>query len=142
MQEAIIEKFPDADIHISIVWIKKLSGDSEQTAQKAAELFTDHRVAHFYDQYQIVGKEIAKSIGWEGHVAWDIYLFYKPFTGWNKVPPPPIHWMHQLKDRWADKAHFRTGDGLIKELLDAMTKISAMKTPDFCANSLARRTQP
>ena len=123
VQESIIHKFANADICISIVWIKKLSGDSEQTAKKAAGMFTGHRVFHFYDQDQIVGKEIANSVGWDGHIAWDIYLFYKPYADWNKVPPPPTRWMHQLKDSWAHKAHFRTGDGLVKELLDAMTEI-------------------
>jgi hypothetical protein len=34
--------------------------------------------------------------------------------------------MHQLKDSWADKEHFHTGDGLVKELLDAMTKLLDM----------------
>jgi hypothetical protein len=34
--------------------------------------------------------------------------------------------MHQLKDIWADKEHFHTGDGLVKELLDAMTKLLDM----------------
>lgn len=123
VHESIIKKFPDADICINIVWIKKLTGDSEQTAKKAAEMFTDHRVSHFYDQDQNVGKEIANRIGWNGHIAWDIYLFYKPLADWNKLPPPPTRWMHQLKDRWADKTHFRTGNGLVKELLNAMSEI-------------------
>jgi hypothetical protein len=35
--------------------------------------------------------------------------------------------MHQLKDSWADKAHFRTGDGLVRELLNAVTKLLDIK---------------
>jgi len=31
--------------------------------------------------------------------------------------------MHQLPDSWADREHFRTGVGLVKELLNTMTKI-------------------
>ena len=79
---------------------------------------------HFYDQDQIVGKEIAKRIGWDGHVAWDIYLFYAPYATWNNGPPEPKSWMHQLKDSWAHKAHFRTGGDLIKALSNAMTALS------------------
>lgn len=123
VQESIINKFPNANICISIVWIKKLSGDSEQTAQKAAAIFTDHRVVHFYDSNQRSGKAVANRLGWSGNVAWDIYLFYKSGIEWATTPPKPIYWMHQLKDSWADKAHFRTGDGLANELLNAMTKL-------------------
>ena len=123
VQASIITKFPDADICISIVWIKKLSGDSEQTAKKAAAMFQDHRVAHFYDSNKSSGKAIANRLGWTGQVAWDIYLFYEAGVEWTKTEPPPAYWMHQLKDSWADKAHFRTGDGLVKELLNVMTKL-------------------
>jgi hypothetical protein len=49
VQTSIINKFPSADICISIVWIKKLPGDSEQTAKKTAAMFKDQRVVHFYD---------------------------------------------------------------------------------------------
>lgn len=123
MQESIINRFPKADIRIGIVWIKKLSGDSKHTAQKAAEMFTDHRVIHFYDSQKSSGKAIANCLGWTGQVAWDIYLFYEAGVEWNDAPPRPIYWMHQLKDSWADKAHFRTGDDLRSELLNAMTEI-------------------
>ena len=123
VQESIINKFPNADIYINIVWINKLPGDSEQTAKKAAKMFRDHRVVHFYDSNKRSGKAIANSLGWTGKVTWDIYLFYEPGVEWTKTPPRPIYWMHQLKDSWADREHFRTGDGLIKELLNAMTKL-------------------
>jgi len=71
----------------------------------------------------MVGKEIANSIGWDGHVAWDIYLFYARYAAWNNGPPAPKNWVHQLKDSWADKEHFHTGDDLVKELLNTMTKL-------------------
>ena len=123
MQTSIINKFPVADICISIVWIKKLAGDSEQTAQKAAAMFKDHRVVHFYDSNKSSGKTIANRLGWSGQVAWDIYLFYEAGVEWADAPPRAIYWMHQLKDSWAHKEHFRTGEGLVNELLNAMTKL-------------------
>lgn len=123
VQASIINKFPNADISISIVWLKKLSGDSEQTAKKAAAMFKDHRVAHFYDSKKSSGRAIANCLGWTGQVAWDIYLFYEAGVKWTDATPQPAYWMHQLKDSWADKAHFRTGDGLVRELLNAMTEV-------------------
>ena len=128
VQASIINKFPHAEICINIVWIKKLSGDSEQTAKKAAEMFKDHRVVHFYDSNKSSGKAIANRLGWTGQVAWDIYLFYEAGVEWANITPQPAYWMHQLKDSWAHKAHFRTGDSLVNELLNAVTKLLDIKT--------------
>ena len=124
VHEIIIAKFPDTDIAASIIWIPILNNDSIEAALPSVKYLSDKRFRHFYDQDQIVGKEVAKRIGWDGHVAWDIYLFYAPYTGWNKVPPAPNSWMHQLKDSWADKEHFRTGDGLINALSNTMITLS------------------
>lgn len=124
VHEIIIGKFLDADIAASIVWIPILDNDSIEAALPSVKYLGDKRFQHFYDQDQIVGKEIAASVGWDGHVAWDIYLFYPPYAGWNNGPPAPKKWVHQLKDSWAHKEHFRRGDGLVKALSNAMTTIS------------------
>jgi len=94
-----------------------------EEALPSVKFLNDKRFLHFYDQDQIVGQEIANRMGWDGHVAWDIYLFYEPHADWDKIPPKPTYWMHQLRDSWADRKHFRTGDGLVRELLNAMTEI-------------------
>jgi hypothetical protein len=123
VQASIINKFPHADIGINIIWIKKLSGDSVQTAKKAAQMFNDPRVAQFYDPKQSSGKAIANQLGWTGQVAWDIYLFFETGAEWTNTVPKPAYWMHQLKDSWAQQAHFHTGAGLMNALLNAMTKL-------------------
>ena len=107
----------------SIVWIPILEKDSREAALPSVKYLSNKRFQHFYDQDQLVGKEVARSVGWEGHVAWDIYLFYDPYADWNQGPPTPASWMHQLKDSWADREHFRTGNSLVKELKNAMTKL-------------------
>jgi len=131
VHETIITIFADADIAASIVWIPILGDDSIGAALPSVKYLSDKRFRHFYDQDQIVGKEIANSIGWGGHVAWDIYLFYARYAAWNNGPPAPKTWMHQLKDSWADKEHFRRGDSLVKELLNAMTKLLDIKNAWF-----------
>ena len=93
-----------------------LPEDSETTAQKSAAAFDDPRVQHFYDPAKSAGQAIAGSVGWNGHIAWDIYLFYKAGPKWEAAPPRPTHWMHQLKDSWADRRYFRTGGDLTAEL--------------------------
>ena len=101
-----------------------LDKDSIEAALPSVENLNDKRFRHFYDQNKIVGKEIAKSIGWAGHVAWDIYLFYAPYSTWNNGPPAPEHWMHQLKDSWADKEHYFRGGDLVEALSNAMMALA------------------
>lgn len=127
VQESIINKFPDAELDISIVWIKMLSGDSESTAKKSAGMFNDYRVRHFYDPAKRSGKAIADTLGYPGKVAWDIYLFYAAGGVWIETPPKPNYWMHQLSENWADREHFRKGDDLVKELLNVMIKFLGIK---------------
>jgi hypothetical protein len=80
-------------------------------------------VRQFYDPNKRSGKAIAKSIGWGGRVAWDIYLFYEEGSEWIEGPPVPTAWIHQLNENWADRAHFRTGADLVEELFKTMKKL-------------------
>jgi hypothetical protein len=123
VHENVFNRFPDADISASIVWIPILENDSLEAAAPSVRFLSDKRIQHFYDQDQIVGKKIANSVGWAGNVAWDIYLFYAPNIDWTDLPPKPNHWMHQLTDDWAKNDHYRTGDDLKNELLLSMEKL-------------------
>jgi hypothetical protein len=100
-----------------------LPDDTEASAKKSASMLNDPRVHHFYDPDKHSSKAIANRLGWTGKVAWDIYLFYEAGVEWANTAPRPAYWMHQLKDSWAHKEHFRTGDDLVNELLNAMTKL-------------------
>jgi hypothetical protein len=118
--KSIIESFPDADISIAIVWINKLAADSRKAAEVSAGTFNDPRVCQFYDPRQRSGRAVADSLGWQGRVAWDIYLFYTVGHKWDEAPPVPVDWMHQLTDPWADSDRLRTGNGLVRELEGSM----------------------
>ena len=93
-----------------------LPEDSLEAALPTIKLLKDDRIQHFYDPNQIAGKEIAISVDWFGHIAWDIYLFYAPGTEWKDNPPISEHWMHQVSDEWAKDEHYRTGNDLKYEL--------------------------
>ncbi|MBT8352647.1 MAG: hypothetical protein KJO26_15620 [Deltaproteobacteria bacterium] len=97
-----------------------LPEDSLSTALPTIKLLGDKRIQHFYDPKQRSGKEIAMSVGWSGHIAWDIYLFYIPGIEWKDTPPKPAHWMHQVSDEWAKNDHYRTGDDLKYELANSI----------------------
>jgi hypothetical protein len=114
--KSVIEFSPDADIRIAIVWINKLPADSRKAAEKTARTFNDPRICQFYDPQQLSGRAVADSLGWQGRVAWDIYLFYTAGSQWNETLPLPFDWMHQLTDPWADSDRLRMGDDLVLEL--------------------------
>ena len=104
-----------------------LPDDSEASAKKSASMFNDPRVSHFYDSDKHLGKAIAICLGWTGKVAWDIYLFYEAGVEWDKTPPQPSYWMHQLADSWADREHYHTGDDLVNELFMTMKRLLNIK---------------
>jgi hypothetical protein len=112
------------DISVVIVWIKMLAGDSGVTAEKSAGSFRDPQVRQFYDPDRHCGKAIGNSVGWQGKIAWDIYLFYTPGSEWIKSPPTPVDWIHQLKETWADRDRLRTGRDLVEGLETAMSKLT------------------
>ena len=124
MLKSIIESFPNADIRVAVIWINKLPADSRKAAEKSADTFNDPRICQFYDPKQRSGQAVANSLGWQGRVAWDIYLFYTAGSKWNETPPAPVDWMHQLTDPWANPDRLRTGDDLVNELFATMEKMS------------------
>jgi hypothetical protein len=100
-----------------------LPEDSLKAALPTIKLLGDKRIQHFYDPEQRSGKEIAMSVGWPGHIAWDIYLFYIPGIEWAEFPPKPVRWMHQVSDEWAKDEHYRTGDDLKYELTKSLKSL-------------------
>ena len=123
VHENVFNKYPHVDISGSIVWIPILEKDTFDAAMPSVKALSDDRINHFYDRHKTVGKTIANSVGWNGNVAWDIYLFYGPTVKWTEAPPKPEFWMHQLTDDWAEKDQYRTGDDLKNELSVSMEKL-------------------
>ena len=107
------------------MWIPMLDKDTIDAAIPSVNILSDSRIHHFYDKNKIVGKTIANTIGWEGNIAWDIYLFYGSKAVWKKTPPPPNYWMHQLTKTWATKDKYRTCKDLKNELSVSMEKLIA-----------------
>jgi hypothetical protein len=100
-----------------------LDNDSIEATLPSVKFLSGKQFQHFYDQHQNVGKIIANSVGWIGKVAWDIYLFYEPYTDWTDRPPKPKYWMHQLTDDWAQNDKYQTGGDLKNELFVSMKKL-------------------
>lgn len=120
MQEAIIEGFPQADVAVSLVWIRMLPLDNKATARYRALSLRDARIRHFYDPHKRVGKAVAQTYGAVGKVAWDMYMFFPAGVEWESLPPMPAVYAHQLTADWIDTTRCFRGDELIKELIRLM----------------------
>ena len=81
-----------------------MDSDAFEAAQRAAKKFKDRRVKQFYDPQQLSGRIFAKSLGYGGNIAWDMYMFYPQGAVWRDMPPPPEAFMHQLRNSWADQS--------------------------------------
>jgi hypothetical protein len=124
VQNSIVAAFPRAAIRVILVWIPMYPGDSLAEAVKSSQRFADSRVQHFYDSELLAGKTIAQSLGGQGKIAWDAYLFYPRGSEWIETSPTPVFWMHQLTGTtWADATRYRTGDDLSSGLRDAMRQL-------------------
>jgi hypothetical protein len=125
VQQTIIGRFPRADIAVGFVWVNMLPLDNRVTAGFRALTMQAPCVRHFHDPGKQAGRIIAQSLGAQGKVAWDIYLFYPQGVEWADSPPPPAIWAHQLSpSSWADPARYRLGDDLREELTKAMNQLT------------------
>lgn len=120
----LVEGFPDAEFSIGVAWIHMLDSDSAEAAREAARIFDDVRVRQFHDPERRAGKAIAASLGGQGKIAWDIYLFYASGSDWSARPPVPAEWVHQLSADWADQTRFHWEGHLVTKLDEIMSRLS------------------
>ncbi len=123
------------------VLIDMLPGDDEASARAEAERIHDPRVTAFHDPDQRLGRAMARRLGWERPVAWDIFLVYGSAASWTaEGAPAPDAWFHQLNDgepsedatdgdepaeapegvSEPDPARYRSGDDLRSALVAAL----------------------
>ena len=115
--QSVLKSIPDDRIRAYFVWLPVIRSDDRQAALERAKEFPDQRLSHYWDSEQITGRawnEVLKT----SDLAWDVYLLYGPSISWQKAPPAPSFWMHQLSQvnhaPTLDRAKFETK---IKELL-------------------------
>lgn len=126
MQESIVKAFPQADVSLAIAWLDVLPLDDAESATKTAGILAvDPRIRHFHDPDKLLGKAVAKSLGWRGY-AYDIYLFYPKGTAWSGGLPAPAQYVHQLSVH-SDDEHFQIGEDLTRSLRDMMTRAEPKK---------------
>ena len=124
MQTTVLSAYPAAGLRVYVVWVPMLVTDNIETAGTMANLISDPRATHFYDERGEAGRAVAHAVGAAGATAWDCYLFYRAGVMWDRTLPPPDRWMHQLGPSvWADPTRFRWRDSLTAELHSAVAAL-------------------
>lgn len=92
---------PEAELRVYVVWLPVLSRMSPEAlaggARSGAKRLPDARVRHYLDAEARLGEHYTRSLELPmDDPAWDVYLVFGPAARWEKAPPSPAAWMHQL----------------------------------------------
>ena len=98
MQEKVLEKIDSERLKAFVVWTPRFPGDSRAQALSSMKLVSDKRALHFWDGSGWLGKHFGKALKLPANTtfAWDVYFVYDAQAKWDKTPPVPSEWMHQL----------------------------------------------
>jgi hypothetical protein len=84
---------------VYVIWDPIFGGSFDREAKKLSGSFPDKRVSYFKDPNSLAGnlwERVLKTQN-ESEIAWDVYLLYGADAEWDKEPPQPGFWMHQLR---------------------------------------------
>ena len=96
MQSDLLSKHPAADLKVYAVWFNMIWSDAR--GQWSADILTDRRVTHHWDERKTVGQWYAQNVtrgGTAGShaVVWDAYFLYGPEAVWQSDhPPAALRW--------------------------------------------------
>jgi len=107
-----------------IVWVDMLPKDNSADLGALVDEMNNPHFWWFQDPNRRAGRTVAASLGAEGSIAWDIYLFYSGDAEWKDGLPQPRGWVHQLDDPWADPARHKHGDQLEPELAKLLQEVA------------------
>lgn len=83
-------------------------------------LLPDRRAIHFWDAEHTLPEIFRAPLGLSVFCpAWDVYLIYPPGVRWEKTPPAPAYWQHQLgKCATAPRLDGKTFAAELRKMLD------------------------
>ena len=84
VQQNILQKYPDADFRVHVVWFNMLPGDSRDGWDET--VLADPRVTHHWDEERAVGKALVEPLDYDGPIVWDAYAVYGPDAQWDAEP--------------------------------------------------------
>jgi hypothetical protein len=121
VQEELLDKHPDANVRVYAIWFSMFG--TETRDDWPADVLTDSRVTHWWDEGKTVGRWYMprieemretmspQSAGFAGNVLWDAYLVYGPDARWDAAPTGLRRWGRTI---------LKTQDGLREAFADVL----------------------
>jgi hypothetical protein len=122
----VLKNVPDDRVRAYIVWLPIFGGDFHGAAKDLSKEMPDKRVTYFQDSDSLTGNLWEKVLQTEREMAWDVYLLYGADAQWEKEPPLPYFWMHQLTG--VTKAPRLNVEAFEKKLKEMLNTLPANKT--------------
>ena len=91
-----MKEVADDRVRIYVVWDPIFGGNFDGEAKNLSKGYPDKRVSYFKDADSLVGKLWEQTLKTVREIVWDAYLLYDASAKWEKEPPQPNFWMHQL----------------------------------------------
>ncbi len=136
----VVGKLKSTSVEAFAVFIPMLPADGKAQAIEGSQKMASLGIHSFWDGNRSLGNAFGETVKLPNgnKTAWDVYFVYGPDAAWEKTPPKPSFWMHQLAedDRCLDPSKFRNA---VEKQLKAMKGRSSPKLEllmfEGCPNS-------
>jgi hypothetical protein len=121
IQTAVLNTVKDPSLRVYVAWARVLPTDQDAPDEETRSLVPDERAAHFWDAEGSLPALFSSVLQLPaGYPAWDVYLAYPPGVTWEKEPPTPLYWQHQLPGVTAGpRLDGETFAGYLRLIIDA-----------------------
>lgn len=148
MRDDVLAKVKDNRLKVYVVWEPIMPKDGpEPLVAAAAVMAGETRAVQYWDGGAVSGKAYVKKLNLPlKSAAWDIYFLFPPGVKWEKDPPAPSFWMHQLNflpftDGDNNFGHLRLDAARFLEEVQRATSASKQHKPSASHESLKRFLQ-
>jgi hypothetical protein len=89
VQQWILGRDADTRYEVYAIWFSMIDGDERDAFQ--ANVLTDLRVTHLWDEERVVGRWFAENVEVEGcddEIIWDAFYVFGPDATWTDKPGP------------------------------------------------------
>ena len=124
--QKVMRNIPDDRLRVYIVWLPVLMTDDQVSAERRAAEFSDSRLIYFWDANHLTGDSWQRTLRLDG-IAWDVYFIYGSKVNWQKQPPPPDFWMHQLGKHGTERGAPILNEAEFESKVRAALQASAVK---------------
>jgi hypothetical protein len=87
VRENVIDRYPDAELRVYVVWMPMLATDARGEIDVA--LLEDDRVRQFWDEERVLGTYLAEAnlggLGYSG-IVWDAFFLFGSEARWADRP--------------------------------------------------------